>query len=353
MLPTLLDDFKKARPVVLDAARVFAASTDNIREWFERIEDEVAPSTYHPALLFNMDETMIQREANRAKVFTLKENPAISIETGGNNSIHVTLVLCVSAAGAHSLPCAICPRKTLPSDLLPFLDFLDFAGQAKGWITRSIFESWLKERFIPFVESQRIEKHLVGKPAILFVDAHSSRESTIAVELLKQHDITMVCIPSHTSHVLQPLDCGVNRKYKEKYKAKKSSITNYTSRHDTLTEMLTVSIDCLHDAFNPMTIMQAWKRSGLYPFDPTQPLSSPHVTETSKLPPRSPRNPNKRKRISIEGQCITKKLLISVTEQRQEPGQVKKVKSGGRPKKRQKTGLDTECAIDEDMNVNK
>eukprot|EP00301_Raphidiophrys_heterophryoidea_P019447 c4382_g1_i1.p2 GENE.c4382_g1_i1~~c4382_g1_i1.p2 ORF type:complete len:101 (+),score=13.13 c4382_g1_i1:882-1184(+) len=64
------------------------------------------------------------------------------------------------------------------------------------------------------INQKRDELDLWGEPGLLWLDGHSSRLSEDAVILLRDNNITCAIIPSHTSHILQPLDRGVNGAFK-------------------------------------------------------------------------------------------------------------------------------------------
>jgi hypothetical protein len=59
-----------------------------------------------------------------------------------------------------------------------------------------------------------------GGKHVLILDGHSSHLSLSAIELCLNNNITMICLPAHSSHILQTLDVGVYghvKKYGEKY----------------------------------------------------------------------------------------------------------------------------------------
>ncbi len=71
-----------------------------------------------------------------------------------------------------------------------------------GWMETDTFIQWFKNVFLHYV------KDLEG-PKILFLDGHSSRASIDFINLANDNNIHIICLPSHSSHALQPLDVGV------------------------------------------------------------------------------------------------------------------------------------------------
>ena len=47
------------------------------------------------------------------------------------------------------------------------------------------------------------------RPVLLIQDGHSTHVSIELVELARENGVYLLCLPSHSSHVLQPLDVGI------------------------------------------------------------------------------------------------------------------------------------------------
>ena len=52
---------------------------------------------------------------------------------------------------------------------------------------------------------------------LLIEDGHGSHITLDIVELARTNDIHLLCLPSHTSHILQPLDTGAFKSFKSGY----------------------------------------------------------------------------------------------------------------------------------------
>ena len=53
-----------------------------------------------------------------------------------------------------------------------------------------------------------------ARPILLIYDGHASYLSIDAIEKARANDIHLLCLPSHTSHILQPLDVSVMSSFK-------------------------------------------------------------------------------------------------------------------------------------------
>lgn len=79
----------------------------------------------------------------------------------------------------------------------------------KGWINTDLFEGWLIEHFIEYA--------VPGRPLLLMLDGHSTHYQPAVVRFAKEHGVIMLCLPPHTTHESQPLDCGVFGPLKTKW----------------------------------------------------------------------------------------------------------------------------------------
>lgn len=75
-----------------------------------------------------------------------------------------------------------------------------------GWITSELFEAWLCEHFVQHAVSAR--------PLLLLLDGHSTHYQPQLLRIARELDIIILCLPPHTTHEAQPLDCGVFRPLK-------------------------------------------------------------------------------------------------------------------------------------------
>eukprot|EP00301_Raphidiophrys_heterophryoidea_P018671 c3683_g1_i1.p1 GENE.c3683_g1_i1~~c3683_g1_i1.p1 ORF type:complete len:180 (-),score=44.73 c3683_g1_i1:91-630(-) len=98
------------------------------------------------------------------------------------------------------------------------------------------------------------------------------------LELLKKNHVTCATIPSHTSHILQPLDVDVNLAFKTTFALLKSK---YVSNMGTMPtpelrkQLLLLAAKALHDTLYEPTIVRAWERSGLFPWSPERIMNDP------------------------------------------------------------------------------
>lgn len=75
-------------------------------------------------------------------------------------------------------------------------------------MNEEILYNWFTDNFIDYINFQRRKDN--KKPMLIFCDGHSSRFSVRLWEFLVESNIQLICIPAHTSHLLQLLDLYPN-----------------------------------------------------------------------------------------------------------------------------------------------
>jgi hypothetical protein len=254
-----------------------------------------------------MDETMLAvGTSNRAKVIVpreWKDAPALAPDSRNK---HYTFIFCVSADGGHLPTCAVLPQlKFLPTDLNPIVDSLAWSASSSGWITDAIYEDWIQNVFLPFLESKRAIHNLQDATAVLWIDGHGSRSSEIAQERLKAKNVVQVVIPAHTSHIVAPLDCGVNRSFKNnlsKYYRHPAS----SSAPDVRSSLLTAAVRAQYHAFDPHIIRTAFSEPGVWPWRPEAILGDPaKVSDKDSRPPPRPSSRNISGRVLVTQELVT------------------------------------------------
>ncbi len=196
---------------------------------------------------------------------------------------HVTMIFCICADGSHLPSCAILPDlKYLPPELDAVIDSLAWSSSDSGWITDEIYEQWVENVFIPFVNAKRSILDVASAPAVLWLDGHGSRSSAKARTALLAHNIFVIVIPAHTSHILAPLDCGVNRSFKT-YLSSYYEEPGTTGAQDIRGALLQAAVRAAYHSLDPHTVASSFKAAGVWPWDPNTILGDPSkVSEAPK-----------------------------------------------------------------------
>ena len=127
-----------------------------------------------------------------------------SLTSGEKGRTH-TVVVCVSASGNAIPPLMIYPRKKSVPDKIKI-------GAVPGTMFRSSVNEMYLEWFQFFIANIPS-----ARPVLLIEDGHASHITIDVIQLAHKNDIHLLCLPVHTSHILQPLDIGVFESFKANY----------------------------------------------------------------------------------------------------------------------------------------
>jgi hypothetical protein len=140
------------------------------------------------------------------KVVTRSNMPGKPHLLQPGNREWVTTIECLNAKGWSIPTCIIFNGKVhiegwyqdyaLPSDWR-------IEVSENGWTTDEIGLRWLPKVFIPATTSRTI-----GRYRLLTLDGHGNHLTPAFDKACTDNDIVAICMPAHSSHLLQPLDVG-------------------------------------------------------------------------------------------------------------------------------------------------
>ena len=133
---------------------------------------------------------------------------------------------------------------------------------------------------------------MAGRPRVLINDGLATHESLEVLTFCHDNNITLCRLPSHTSHKLQPCDVGVFGPLKTAYREQVEQL--FRGGANTIGKQ---HFALLYDrarttAFTAESIRSAWRKAGLFPFDPDHVLRGMRHPSTGMLTvPRAPLAP--------------------------------------------------------------
>ena len=164
-----------------------------------------------PQLLFNLDETPMTFTDLYKYSEIMMEDGQLPAAVIPERMANVTILLTIPAVGTRLPTVILWPAKTVPEELqvLRAYDILVYPNQS-GWQTITSFEFIMLKIILPAIVNKRKFLNLTDQTALLVLDSHSSRFTSRVWKECATNNIIAITIPSHTSHFLQPLDCGPN-----------------------------------------------------------------------------------------------------------------------------------------------
>ena len=179
-----------------------AANEPNIKKWFKEYAEVLQKLHIEsPEYIWSGDEMGVQTVLKEEKYLGEVNEPlysTVSADQGGTS----TVLSFINAVGCVCPPLVIHKGQWVQanwSDGMPH--FIKLAATSKGYITKHQFHQY----GICFVQYlTKIGK--LGHTHLLIIDSHKSHVYNLAFFEMREHNIHVMAIPPHASHILQPLD---------------------------------------------------------------------------------------------------------------------------------------------------
>ena len=107
----------------------------------------------------------------------------------------------------------------------------------------------------------------VGGYRLLILDGHESHLNQEFKDYCLENKILTLCIPAHSSHILQPLDVVCFSLLKLKYSQRVQDLARRRIFHINKEGFLPAFKDAFFDVFTTKNCKKAFKASGLVPID--------------------------------------------------------------------------------------
>lgn len=178
-----------------------------IHEYFVLLEKTLKELNITDATrIWNLDETSVSLDPSKTKVVGGVGSPSTRT-TAGPGKENITVLATVNAAGEKMDPLIVFKGayvydNWITKDNNTKYDFeISYAASKRGWMETDIFYNYFLKVLIPGFGEKR--------PVLLIYDGHSTHVDEKVVALAAKNDITILKLPAHTSHLLQPLDLAV------------------------------------------------------------------------------------------------------------------------------------------------
>lgn len=252
----------KRKPQLMNPARAQKMNKPIVKHHFEEVKKlyEELDIIAHPERLYNMDE-------KGCRITVHKQNLVLAEK--GNKRVHlvapehaenVTIAMCINAVGIAIPPMIIFKgvryRSELASNLPPGTKV---SMALKGSMTGTLFVEFI----------QHLAQYKVPGKCLLIFDGAKCHLSYEALEEADKNNIVLYCLPSNTTHELQPLDKSVNRSFEHHWD---EEVLNYLCNHQER-NLNKAAFNKIFSRTWPKCISQTniingFKATGLYLLDP-------------------------------------------------------------------------------------
>jgi 4-hydroxybenzoate polyprenyltransferase len=192
-----------------------------------------------------------------------------------------SFIECISATSRGLDPLVIFKGKSVQQQWYPkSLDEFKgwhFTATENGWTTDETALEWLQKVFLP-----QTALYDPNEARLLILDGHGSHETTEFMWECYLHNVRLLFLPPHTSHVLQPLDLAVFSSLKNSYRKQVGLLSLLTdSTPIGKRNFLRCYYRARIEALTARNIRAGWQASGLWPINSAKPLMNRLLLENS------------------------------------------------------------------------
>jgi hypothetical protein len=160
------------------------------------------------------------------------------------------------------------------------------ATRKNGWIDNQLGLEWLKHFDRPTTNRS------TGPYRLLILDGHESHHSADFERYCKENSIITLCMPSHASHLLQPLDVECFSVLKRAYGREIEYLIRCSITHISKTEFFSAFYSAFKATFTESNIRGGFRGAGLAPFNPANVISKLDVQLRTPTPPEEAAEPS-------------------------------------------------------------
>ncbi|KAJ8104468.1 hypothetical protein OPT61_g10741 [Boeremia exigua] len=217
--------------------------------------------------------------AATSKVVTSADTIGRATAVQPGNREWVTAIECINASGWSLPPFVILAGKLHQAgwykDLPP--DWA-VALSDNGWTTNELSLKWVKHF------NRHTESCTQGAYRLLILDGHESHATPEFDQFCKDNKIITLCMPPHTSHLLQPLDVSCYSPLKVLYGHEVSELARQGVFHVDKLDFLWIYQRVRQAALSRSNIKAGFEATGLIPSCPDRVLSNLTVVRTPSPP---------------------------------------------------------------------
>ncbi|KAG7344198.1 DDE superfamily endonuclease [Nitzschia inconspicua] len=193
---------------------------DQAREWLQEIRPVISVPNLAQKYIINMDQTPLPFSLAGQSTLELRGTRSVTVRHSCNNKTRATASLAVAADGSKLKPMIIFkgePRGTIATRELPasqYANQLALCCQHAAWQDNENMSMWIDECLVPHIQ-QRAD----GAPVVLFLNHFSCHYSDIVKAKFDSIGVQLKLIPKGCTSVVQPIDVGVNKPFKDRIKS--------------------------------------------------------------------------------------------------------------------------------------
>ena len=235
-----------------------------IDDFLKKLLELYHEKKYLPEDIYNADEVNIQVSGQTFEFLSTSATVRKNLVGDG----HLTALICANAAGSVLTPFFIFPGEDIACLPGGSLENAYMAYNKSAYMDKELFQQWLSLMVSDIRESRTDEEGNV-RPALLLFDGHSSHLNSTTLMTAACQKLDILCLPSHTTHLLQPNDCALNKTLKDNMQENLASLLEVHEKI-TLGELAHLFSNAIACDNVKRSVIQSFRHTGVFPHDPLQ-----------------------------------------------------------------------------------
>jgi hypothetical protein len=283
-----------------------------IRDWFRLVKNMKAKYGIVDEDTYNFDEAGFQMDViGSCMVITGSERRQAPKSLQPGNTEWVTTIVAANAQGWSIPPFVIfkgAQQYNTWHAAIPDRPSWVLSVSEKGWTSHDHGLLWLKH-FDSYTKDRT-----VGSWRLLIMDGHSSHDTVEFRDYCSDHNIITLCMPPHSSHLLQPLDVGCFSPLKRAYSTEIEALVRCQVNHITKEDFLPAFKAAYDKAITKENIIGSFRGAGLIPHDESAVLSKLDISirtptpSSPDLPRWDPQTPRTCAEVAAQSQHVRERI---------------------------------------------
>ncbi|XP_029343531.1 uncharacterized protein LOC100569966 isoform X2 [Acyrthosiphon pisum] len=253
------------KPQVVENARKKACDPFIIYNYFDLLWETMTDLgiVNRPDRIWNLDETSFCLDPSKTKTVGPIGQPSTRT-THGSGRDNTSVLMACSADGKKGPPLIIFKGKNIWDRwITQQSEFPDttYAATSNGWMEREVFVNYFEKSFLKTTNPSP------ANPILLIYDGHSSHVDLKLVEIARNNNVTIILLPPHSSHLLQPMDLSVFKSIKTVWDQRLCSWNRSHQGQKLPKQDLSRIICSIWAQLDTKIIENGFRKAGIYPFN--------------------------------------------------------------------------------------
>jgi hypothetical protein len=268
-----------------DNQRALCEDPEKIQGWFKLVANFTAKFGIRVEDIYNFDETgFLMGVLGTTTVVTSSDRTTRPKLVQPGNREWVTVIQGINSQGWAVPPFIVFKGKWHLASWYEKEHFpTDWrvAVSENGWTTNEVTLEWLKH-FEKFTRTKT-----VGGYRLLVLDGHESHHSAAFEEYCCTHNILTLCMPPHSSHLLQPLDVGCFGPLKKAYSRQIENLVRTRITYISKEAFIPAFVEAFKATMTKENIQGGFRGAGLVLYDPEVVISQLDIRLSTPIPKNS------------------------------------------------------------------